>query len=133
MTASGLVFKDLLPIPDDTQIVSEPGRIDIASPTNEGATASHALANADHDEKGIAQLQHNDHVRDLGWNEPKQLIPSPLVGGMDNEELWKLTRRFNKVSYKSWMFGKTMLISNDAVANVSCQRIPISRTWKSRS
>ena len=81
-------------------------------------TDSHALANADHDEKGAAhyapeqhsvtntgfddqgaaQLGHNEpEVKDLGWNEHPQDVPKPLVGGLPNEELWLLVRRFNKV------------------------------------
>ena len=66
----------------------------------EHATDSHALAHADHDEKGIAQLDHGaTEVKDLGWNEPQGAIPAPLVGGLENEELWTLLRRFNKVCY----------------------------------
>ena len=60
-------------------------------------TASHELANADPDKKGAAQLEHGDaEVRDLGWNEEARSAPEPLVGGLSNEELWILIRRFNK-------------------------------------
>lgn len=64
-------------------------------------TESHELANADHEEKGAAQQDHGQvEVRDLGWNtdEPSTDVPNPLVGGLPNEELWTLVRRFNKVS-----------------------------------
>lgn len=61
-------------------------------------TDSHALANADHEYKGAAQHDHGaTEVRDLGWNEKPHDVPSPLVGGLPNEELWTLIRRFNKV------------------------------------
>jgi len=61
-------------------------------------TESHALANADHEEKGAAQINHGQtEVRDLGWNEEAVDLPTPLVGGLPNEELWTLVRRFNKV------------------------------------
>lgn len=61
---------------------------------------SHALANADHDEKGTAQLAHHGgEVRDLGWNEHLAEVAEPLVGGLSNEELWTLVRRFNKQIY----------------------------------
>jgi hypothetical protein len=61
-------------------------------------TESHALAVADHEEKGVAQDEHAEpEVRNLGWNEPLTEIPAPLVGGLPNEELWTLVRRFNKV------------------------------------
>jgi hypothetical protein len=64
----------------------------------EHATESHVLANADHEEKGAAQHDHGEtEVRDLGWNEKPHDVPNPLVGGLPNEELWTLVRRFNKV------------------------------------
>ena len=64
----------------------------------EGPTDSHALAAADHDEKGLAQEGHFEaEVRDLGWTDPKLENSKRLVGGFSNEELWLLVRRFNKV------------------------------------
>lgn len=58
---------------------------------------SHELATDDHEVKGLAQQDHPQEVLDLGWNQKKQEIAEPLVGGLDNEELWMLVRRFNKV------------------------------------
>jgi hypothetical protein len=64
----------------------------------EPPTESHELANADHEEKGAAQLDHGQtEVKDLGWNHEVEDVPVPLVGGLSNEELWTLIRRFNKV------------------------------------
>jgi Protein of unknown function (DUF3292) len=61
-------------------------------------TDSHALATQDHDIKGYVQVDHNEpEVRDLGWDEDPKHIPAPLVGGLQNEDLWILVRRFNKV------------------------------------
>ena len=122
MPTPGYVFKDGGPIPDDelsvknsatgqTQDVvrtpSKPSSTFTTSPVNtpsssrsafNSATESHALANADHDEKGAAQNGHNEsEVKDLGWNENPDDVPKPLVGGLPNEELWLLVRRFNKV------------------------------------
>ncbi|KAF2226447.1 hypothetical protein BDZ85DRAFT_229809 [Elsinoe ampelina] len=99
MAGTGAVYKDLLPIPNDTQPVSEPDKKEQHASLTQEATASHALAMADHDEKGVAQEDHDEEVRDLGWNEPKEQIPAPLVGGLENEELWILVRRFNKQMY----------------------------------
>lgn len=98
-TGTGAVYKDLLPIPDDTDR-QDPHKIDAAQSLTEEPTASHALAQAalGHEEKGEAQLAHTGEVKDLGWNDPPSKIPAPLVGGMDNEELWILVRRFNKVT-----------------------------------
>ncbi|KAH0364692.1 hypothetical protein KCU65_g6656, partial [Aureobasidium melanogenum] len=78
---------------------SEATVTDAAQNLTEEPTASHALAQAEVDEKGVAQLDHGGDVKDLGWNEPPSKIPAPLVGGMDNEELWVLVRRFNKQMY----------------------------------
>lgn len=64
-----------------------------------GVTLSHELAAGNQEDEGLAQKEHDRHVLDLGWNEKKQDIAAPLVGGMENEELWLLVRRFNKVSY----------------------------------
>ncbi|KAA8564288.1 hypothetical protein EYC84_011232 [Monilinia fructicola] len=44
-------------------------------------TDSHALAIADHDEKGAAQVDHgNVEVRDLGWSDEPHEVPTPLGG-----------------------------------------------------
>lgn len=66
-------------------------------------TESHALATADHEEKGAVQVsakQYNGpEAKDLGWNKPPEKVPTPLIGGLPNEELWTLIRRFNKQVY----------------------------------
>lgn len=67
----------------------------------EQPTESHVLAHMDQEEKGVAQMDHGQtEVRDLGWNEHPTDVPVPLVGGLPNEELWTLTRRFNNVRYR---------------------------------
>lgn len=98
----------VLPMPtqsrsrEDDQAVAQQSRGPV--PAGDSApTESHALATADHDDKGIAQ-QHgqqnpDEEVKDLGWNEPPEKVPAPLVGGLRNEELWTLVRRFNKQTY----------------------------------
>ena len=64
-------------------------------------TISHALAVTSHDQKGAVQHASGQEIKDLGWNAPQESVPSPLIGGMDNEYLWMLVRRFNKVRYHS--------------------------------
>jgi hypothetical protein len=69
---------------------------------DEKPTASHELAEMamsdDHEgDKGIAQIEHGDvEVRNLGWNEKPDAVAQTLVGGLSNEDLWALVRRFNK-------------------------------------
>lgn len=93
----GTTIKDLLPIPSDTQPVTDPAKTETSTTLLEDPSLSHALATEDHDEKGLAQQDHTDEVLNLGWNQKKHEIAEPLVGGLDNEELWLLVRRFDKV------------------------------------
>ncbi|KAL8359283.1 hypothetical protein RB601_007945 [Gaeumannomyces tritici] len=96
----GTGLLDLLPIPADTQPVTDPERTETSNSLHQDTTLSHALATDDHQEKGLLQKDHQQtEVADLGWNEKKQNIAEPLMGGMSNEELWILVRRFNKQMY----------------------------------
>lgn len=88
----GNSLMDLLPTPADTSAVTAPGKKEVSHTLADKPTASHALAIADHDEKGHAQAEHDKEVINLGWNEPGEKIAAPLVGGMDNDELWILIR-----------------------------------------
>ncbi|KAF2097591.1 hypothetical protein NA57DRAFT_41798 [Rhizodiscina lignyota] len=93
-------LKDLNPLPDDLTVVTDPGKKDRAEALADEPTASHALAVADHEEKGAAQQPHDEEeVVNLGWNAPQSEIANPLVGRMHNEELWLLIRRFNMQMY----------------------------------
>lgn len=122
MSGTGVNYQDLLPIPEKTNAVDDPNQYEKAHALDDGATASHALATQsttlDEYGEGVAQQDHGQEVKNLGWNEPKQVIPSPLVGGMDNEELWLLVRRFNKVSGSR---SHAWRCSNARSANVSRQ------------
>ncbi|EKG20052.1 hypothetical protein MPH_02683 [Macrophomina phaseolina MS6] len=102
----GAVYKDLLPAPlasDTTATTGDPTRIqEAASTLRDEPTLSHSLAmqgDPEADEKGLAEKDHDEEVVDLGWNEPKEIVAEPLVGGLENEELWMLVRRFNKQIY----------------------------------
>ena len=96
--SSGVAYQDLLPVPD-TEAVTNPSKHETARVLHEGPTARHALATSPTEEPGLVQQDHDEEVKDLGWNEPKEAIPAPLVGGMENEDLWVLVRRFDKVSH----------------------------------
>ncbi|RYP69165.1 hypothetical protein DL771_006259 [Monosporascus sp. 5C6A] len=93
---------EMLPTPANTQPVADSANREGAATMAEGPSLSHALAAADdHEEKGAVQLhQHyGAEVINLGWHEKKEEIVSPLVGGLGNEDLWLLIRRFNKQVY----------------------------------
>lgn len=98
MAPTGVVLKDLVPLPHDVEAATNPDKKEVSHALGQEPTDSHALAMADHDVKGLAQQDHGGEVKDLGWNEPNEKIASPLVGGLPNDELWVLIRRFNKVS-----------------------------------
>lgn len=98
--STAATIKDLLPIPDNVEIVTGDATDEhTAQSLEDSPTLSHALAVADHDEKGMAQEDHGYDTKDLGWQEAEAKIPDPLVGGLPNEELWLLIRRFNKQMY----------------------------------
>ncbi|KPM43162.1 hypothetical protein AK830_g3395 [Neonectria ditissima] len=85
----------------DSSSTSEPEIL--GTQEEETPTASHALADAsakgndDTREIGAAQADHGEiEVKDLGWNDHVKNLPVPLVGGLPNEELWTLIRRFDK-------------------------------------
>ncbi|KAI0150823.1 hypothetical protein GGR57DRAFT_471667 [Xylariaceae sp. FL1272] len=98
-TAALDAVKDILPVPATTDPVTDPGKTHLANSLVEEPTLSHSLAMADHEEKGHVQTARDEEAADLGWNRKKENIPAPLVGGLGNEDLWLLTRRFNKQIY----------------------------------
>jgi Protein of unknown function (DUF3292) len=112
MPTPGYVFRDSGTTPDaheenesfrrrvtlGSQPQSPPSALSPKPPPQEKTTDSHALAQADHDVKGAAQLAGTtSDVTDLGWRSPPEDIDR-LVGKLPNEELWTLVRRFNRVS-----------------------------------
>jgi hypothetical protein len=62
---------------------------------------SHDLAHGDHEIKGEAQKQpiveSEAKLRDLGWHKNPAEMPRTLIGGVTNESLFAMIRRFNKV------------------------------------
>ncbi|KAL8682598.1 MAG: hypothetical protein Q9186_001371 [Xanthomendoza sp. 1 TL-2023] len=114
MPMPGYVFRDGQPIPDSELKEQQDGHLGASrvstsassamnTPTSSATdgdhpTDSHALANADHGEKGAAQVNEHETIKNLGWNEHPTNVPD-LVGGLENEELWTLIRRYNKQMY----------------------------------
>lgn len=130
MSGTGVNYQDLVPIPEKTNAVNDPNEREKAYAMGQEPTASHALAQEGglQYEKGVAQADHDLEVKNLGWNEPKEVIPAPLVGGMGNEELWLLVRRFNKVCAMYWEMPCSRL--SGLLANVSRQRDHFTSTWE---
>jgi hypothetical protein len=115
MTSQGGVsYQDLLPIPHETAAVTDPNKKELSTDTTDTPTISHALAAEavnDPDAIGAAQQNHEEEVVDLGWNESAQEIMNPLVGGLPNEDLWILLRRFNKVCLQQFHMESDFLES----------------------
>ena len=115
MPTPGYVFRDSGATPpnevENAAIEANPGITQVDA--NEAATPppapaqnplleqkpseSHALATENHELKGTAQEAGSEaHITDLGWQANTEGVGT-LVGGLPNEELWTLVRRFNKV------------------------------------
>jgi hypothetical protein len=95
-SASSVRVEGPQPVAVNASKLDEPEIVEAAP--EDHPTESHELAKSDHEEKGAAQRDHGQtEVKDLGWNESPTEAPNPVVGGLANEELWTLIRRFNKV------------------------------------
>lgn len=97
MATQGVDIRNLLPVPDSAQPVTNPDKKEVSTALSDEPTTSHSLAMAEPEEKGAAQVEHDEEVVNLGWNEHPSHIENPLVGGLLNEDLWVLVRRFNQV------------------------------------
>ncbi|RDA95994.1 hypothetical protein CP533_5911 [Ophiocordyceps camponoti-saundersi (nom. inval.)] len=78
----------------------------VESHDGEMPTASHALADESirsepTELKGVSQMEHDEvEVKNVGWNEDEQVSRQQVMGGMRNDELWTLIRRFNKFVFR---------------------------------
>lgn len=62
-------------------------------------TDSHALARAEVEEPSLIHTSPDDEATtDIGWRQQPHEFDEHIVGGIPNEDLWMLIRRFNKVS-----------------------------------
>ncbi|PFH55772.1 hypothetical protein XA68_17646 [Ophiocordyceps unilateralis] len=72
----------------------------------EQPTASHALADESirsepTELKGASQMEHDAvEVKNLGWNDMGRHVPQQIMGGLRNDELWTLIRRFDKFVFR---------------------------------
>lgn len=71
------------------------------APLGQETSTSHQLAVANHELKGAAQeAGKEDGITNLGWQANAKGVDT-LVGGLPNDDLWLLVRRFNKASEPS--------------------------------
>ena len=109
MPTPGYVFRDggVTPPPEENpdsefrkRITTAPKPITATAqaPLGQETSTSHILATQQHELKGAAQEAGKEaHITNLGWQANAKGVDT-LVGGLPNEELWTLVRRFNKVS-----------------------------------
>jgi hypothetical protein len=112
MPTPGYVFRDggktppneaeatlLEPAPGAAQANARAAPPPVQNPLLEEKTSeSHALATENHELKGAAQEAGKEaQTTNLGWQANANGVAT-LVGGLSNEDLWTLIRRFNKVS-----------------------------------
>ena len=127
MSSAMDMVKDILPVPDNPELVTDPEGGEKSNALADGASLSHSLATKkEHDEIGRAQEQHDELVQNLGWHEKDDNIPDFLVGGLPNEELWLLLRRFNKVPQSTNSYSQTV-VDSFTIANIRRERT----TWTS--
>ena len=111
MPTPGYVFRDGGATPpneaESTAVETRPGATQLNTRTppkpvqnpllGQNTSESHALAAENHELKGAAQEAGKEaHITNLGWQANAKGVAT-LVGGIPNEELWTLVRRFNKV------------------------------------
>lgn len=129
MVTESLVYKDLLPLPDTDPTEHEGAKSTLLdAPTESHALALDSAKETPVGEQGAAQVAHAEEVVNLGWNEAKENVQSPLVGGLSNEDLWLLVRRFNKVKNMVFEYKELCLTfsSKCTMSRKSQQRLPVA-------
>lgn len=78
-------------------VTNDVNKVDILSELN-APTDSHALAHAEVEETSLIHTSLDDEATtDIGWQQQPHEFNEPIIGGIPNEDLWMLIRRFNKV------------------------------------
>lgn len=143
MPAPGYVFRDggATPPPEQDPNSEFRKRITNATkpitateqaPLGQSTSTSHQLATGDYEILGAAQKAgKEDRTTNLGW-QANAVGVDTLVGGLPNDDLWTLVRRFNKASPlplpSSHPCQHALMTSP---ANVPCQEDSPSSTWRS--
>jgi hypothetical protein len=83
-------------------VTSDINKVDILKSEINAPTDSHALAHAEVEETSLIHNSPGDEATaDIGWQQQPHEFDEPIIGGIPNEDLWMLIRRFNKVGYLS--------------------------------
>jgi hypothetical protein len=79
-------------------VTNDINKVDILKSELNAPTDSHALAHAEVEETSLIHTSPDDEATtDIGWQQQPHEFDEPIIGGIPNEDLWMLIRRFNKV------------------------------------
>ncbi|KAF3404111.1 hypothetical protein DPV78_002449 [Talaromyces pinophilus] len=81
-------------------VTNDVNKVDILKSELNAPTDSHALAHAEVEETSLIHTSLDDEATtDIGWQQQPHEFNEPIIGGIPNEDLWMLIRRFNKQIY----------------------------------
>ena len=126
MSTTGISLQGLV----DTSDTEDACNYAALTSTEQPPTDSHALATTNRQDESAIPVQGGEDVIDLGWNVEPNKVTSPLIGGIDNGDLWTLTRRFNKVSLH---YSCNAVLTKQTPANFPPKRDFACPSWWFRS
>lgn len=114
-------------------VTNDINKVDILKSELNAPTDSHALAHAEVEEASLIHTSPDDEATaDIGWQQQPHEFDEPIIGGIPNEDLWMLIRRFNKVGVMLCALLNKGLTSIH-IANISCQGYAYTPTRQLRS
>ena len=79
-------------------IAKDINKVDLLKSELNAPTDSHALAHAEVEQASLIHTSPDDEATtDIGWQQQPHEFNEPIIGGIPNDDLWMLIRRFNKV------------------------------------
>lgn len=98
-------------------------------PLGQETSTSHILATQGNVRGAVHEAGKEDHITNLGWQKNAKGVDQ-LVAGLDNDDLWMLIRRFNKV-FLQYICLFPDCKANTRAANLSRQSDSSSTTRRS--
>ena len=102
-------------------VTNDVNKVDILKSELNAPTDSHALAHAEVEETSLIHTSPDDEATtDIGWQQQPHEFNEPIIGGIPNEDLWMLIRRFNKVGV-ILSVNVNGGLTGTRLANIPCQ------------
>ncbi|PSS29632.1 hypothetical protein PHLCEN_2v2780 [Hermanssonia centrifuga] len=90
---------------ETTSTVQPPDSSTTSAPEGTTSLIAPTVEPPPHKSTKIEATQLKDpEVKDFGWNSPPNAVPSPLIHGLPNDDIYTIVRRFNKVRLTPPMF-----------------------------